>query len=221
MQKQGLGDALPTATDSSLHCSLKKLIVLGSECLIHVPGNDSGHEQRDSRHVSTSGVLFPLVSAPISFPGMLCLWKAQRDILRDLHLLCANRHSLGGSRKAKASLEHTPGLPTRREDYFWIEALAHCHLWQNSHWSPRSQNFTSVAAILTPSPFCLGTSSQHNKGLNSASSFCVMNHRQKSWNPSHKQPNTHQTVKTFKTLPTCKGFKPASRSMMFCIGTPC
>ena len=195
MQKQGLVDALAAATDGSLHCSLKKLILLGSECLIDVPGYDSGHEQRDSQPVSTFGVLFPLVVALISFPGMRCSWKVQGDILRDLHLLCTNRHGLGGSRKAKASLEHTPGLPTRREDYFWIEPLARCHLWQNSHWSQRSQDFTSVTAILTPCLFCLGTSSQHNKGLNSASSFGVTNCRQKSWNPSRKQPNAHQTVK--------------------------
>lgn len=116
-----------------------------------------------SQHVSTFGVLFPPVPALTSLLGALCLWKAQHDILRDLHLLCAKRHRLGGSRKAKASLEHRPGLPTRREDYFWIEALAHCHIWQNSHWSQGSQGFTSVAAILTPCPFCLGTFSQHNK----------------------------------------------------------
>lgn len=42
------------------------------------------------QHVSTFGVLFPLLSTLISFPGMLCLWKAQRDILEDFHLLCAN-----------------------------------------------------------------------------------------------------------------------------------
>lgn len=47
MHKQGLGDALAAATDGSLHCTLK-LILLGSECLIHVPGNDSGHEQQVS-----------------------------------------------------------------------------------------------------------------------------------------------------------------------------
>jgi len=73
MQKQGLGDSLAAATDSSLHCSLKKLILLGSEGLIRVPGNDSGHEQRDSQHTSTLGVLLPLVSALLSFPGTLCL----------------------------------------------------------------------------------------------------------------------------------------------------
>lgn len=85
----------------------------------------------------------------------------------------SHRLSLGGNRNAKASLENTPGLPTRMENYFWIEVLAHCHLWQNSHWSQHSQDFTSVAAILSPCPFCLGTSSQHNKGLNSAKSFCT------------------------------------------------
>lgn len=51
---------------------LEKPILLGSECPIRVPGNDSGHEQQDSQHVSTFGVLFPLVSALIRFPGMLC-----------------------------------------------------------------------------------------------------------------------------------------------------
>lgn len=84
MQKQGLGHALAAATDNSLHCSLKKLILLSSERLIRAPGSDRGHEQRDSQHVSTFGILFPLVSTPISFPGMLCLWKAQSDTLRDL-----------------------------------------------------------------------------------------------------------------------------------------
>lgn len=49
-----------------------------------------------------------------------------------------HRLSLGGNRKA--SLENTPGLPTRRENYFWIEVLAHCNLWQNSHWSQHSQD---------------------------------------------------------------------------------
>lgn len=195
-------------------------MLLGWECLFCIPRNDSGHKW-DSQHVSTFGVLFPLVFALISFLGTLCSRRTQCDILRDSHLLCTNRHSLGGSREVKASLERTSGLPTRREDYFWIEALAHSCLWQSSHWSQRSQDFTSVAETLTPCPFCLGTSSQHNKGLNSANSFCVMNHRQKSWNPSHKQPNTYQTVKNFKALANCKGFKPASRSMMPRFGTSC
>lgn len=88
MQKRGLGDALAAGIDRSLLCSFKKLIVLSSEFLIHVPRNDSGHKQQDSQHVSTFGVLFPLLSALISFPRMLCLWKAQHDILRDFYLLC-------------------------------------------------------------------------------------------------------------------------------------
>lgn len=202
MQKQGLGDALAAGIDRSLLCSFKKLIVLSSEFLIHVPGNDSGHKQQDSQHVSTFGVLFQLLSALVSFPRMLCLWKAQHDILRDFYLLCLT-DSLGGSRKAIASLENTSALPIRRENYFWTEVLAHCHLWQNSHWSQCSQDFTSVTAILSSCPFCLGTSSQHNKGLNRAKSYCVMYCRQKSWNPSHKQANTHQTVRKFKTLLNC------------------
>lgn len=151
---------------------------------------------------------------------MLWLWKAQCDTRRDLHLLCTNKHSLGGSNEAKASLGHTLGLSTK-EDYFWIKALAHCQLWQNSHWSHHSQDFTSVAAIFTPCLFCLGTSTQHKKGLNSARSFCVMTCRQKSWNPSHKQPNTHQPFKKFKTLPSFRGFKPAYTSTAFHTGTPC
>lgn len=172
-----------------------------------------------TQDISSAHLGFSFSSVPISFPEVLCLWKAQCDTIRDLNLLCTNKHSLGSSNEAKASLGHTLGLPTR-EDYFWIKALAHCHLWQNSHWSQHSQNFTSAAAILSPCPFCLGTSSRHNKGLNSAKSFCVMYCRLKSWNPSHKQANTHQTVRKFKTLLYCKGFKPAARSMMFHAGTP-
>lgn len=99
--------------------------------------------------------------------------------------------------------------------------MAHCQLQPNSHWSQQSQDFTSVAAILTPCLFCLGTSSQHKRGLNSARSFCIRNCRQKPWNPSYKHPSTHQPFKKFRTLPDSQGFKPAYTSMMFHIGTPC
>lgn len=75
MQKQGLGDALAAGIDRSLLCSFKKLIVLRSEFLIHVPGNDSGHKQQDSQHVSTFGVLFPTPICPDFLPKNAVLVK--------------------------------------------------------------------------------------------------------------------------------------------------
>lgn len=152
MQKQGLGGTLAAVIE--VHCSLKKLILLRSGCLIHVTGNDSGHKQSDSL---CPHFRFSFSSVPVSFPDMLWLWKAECDTIRDLHLLCTNTVWVAATEQ-KLPLGHTLGLPTR-EDYFWIKALAHCQLQQNSHWSQQSQDFMSVAAILTSWLFCLGTSS--------------------------------------------------------------
>lgn len=157
-------------------------------------------------------VLFPLVSATISFPGMLCLRKAQHDILRDTYLLCTNRHSLGGSRKAKASLEHTPELPKRREHYSWIEAVARCHLRQNSHWSQRSQNFTSVTAtacsalglpantirVLTvPAAFVLWTAGRNSETLHISNQILIRQLRNLKCCQTVRDSNLHPEVWCF------------------------
>jgi len=119
-------------------CSPCAVLSSGSRWVLNCnPGHGQGDSQRVSKFIST----------PIH-PKTPFLWKAPNDTLRDWHH-CTNRDRLKGNQKAKRSLEHSR-ITKEKRGLLLDGSSAHCHLWQNSHWSRCRQDSTSPQQCWLP-----------------------------------------------------------------------